>query len=109
MSKMSEIYRFNTSSSFQVYSATHEVSEELWHRRLGHLNRQCMCLLKEGMVSGFKFREKIDPSPCVPCIKEKMQRLPFKYRGKRASDLLKLKHSDLCGPMENTSEDSSIS
>ena len=36
---------------------------------------------------------------CEPCLHGKMTKSPFTKKGERASDLLGLIHSDVCGPM----------
>lgn len=73
----------------------------LWHRRLGHMNSQSMKILSR-MSTGVSINCG-ELSPCVPCIKGKHQRLPFKRTGTRAEEVLELVHTDLCGPMESNS------
>lgn len=78
-------------------------SQELWHRRLGHLNRRSMKLLKQGIASGIDYTDS-KYTPCVACIKGKQSRLPFpKQSYNRATEKLGLIHSDLCGPMSVSS------
>lgn len=78
-------------------------SQELWHRRLGHLNRRSMDLLKRGIASGIDYI-KDDFVPCVACIEGKQSRLPFPKKSyTRATEKLGLIHSDLCGPMSFSS------
>lgn len=75
----------------------------IWHRRLGHMNFDNMKRLRS-MVTGLDFKnERTSTTPCVPCIEGKHQRFPFKSKGSRATKVLDLVHSDLCGPMENVS------
>lgn len=74
-------------------------TQEIWHRRLGHLNRRSMDLLKRGMASGIYYTDT-SFTPCVACIEGKHFRLPFPKRSyTRATEKLGLIHSDLCGPM----------
>lgn len=74
-------------------------SQEIWHRRLGHLNRRSMDLLKKGMATGIDYSTS-KHTPCVACIEGKQSRLPFpKQSYSRATEKLGLIHSDLCGPM----------
>lgn len=75
----------------------------LWHRRMGHLNQADLVKLKNGMATGIDFVNKKDFQPCVNCLKGKQFRFPFPKEGTRASSLLEIVHSDLCGPMENAS------
>lgn len=76
-------------------------SQELWHKRLGHLNLRAMDQIKM-MVTGVNFNNS-NHSPCISCIQGKQTKQPFKRSGRRASDLLQLVHTDLCGPMEEKS------
>jgi transposase InsO family protein len=78
----------------------------LWHRRLGHLNIKSVKTLR-GMVSGMDLHQlKVDASTftCEGCIEGKQQRLPFAGEGAtRATKVLEIVHSDVCGPMKTTS------
>lgn len=74
----------------------------LWHKRLGHLCRIGMNQLKNSHV-GIDYTE-IDKSSCVACVEGKQARKPFKTTAyKKATAKLELIHSDLCGPMSETS------
>ena len=69
----------------------------LWHCRLGHINPQrIQKLQKEGVLASFDF-EPYDV--CKGCLMGKMTKSPFNGKGERASDLLGLIHTDVCGPM----------
>lgn len=68
----------------------------LWHRRLGHVNYHNMDFLTE-CVGNVK---EIPESQCVTCVKGKQTRLPFSDEGSRATTLLELVHSDVCGPIQ---------
>ncbi|KFD63371.1 hypothetical protein M514_24458 [Trichuris suis] len=73
---------------------------DLWHRRLGHLSRGSMKLLLNGMVTGIP-KNSVSNIDCITCVKGKQCRLPFpKLQGKRATNLLDVVHSDICGPMQ---------
>lgn len=79
-----------------------ESEERLWHRRLGHLNRVSLNLLKNGIATGINFSgDAMDGPPCVPCIEGKHARKPFKAskNKKLVDNKLDLIHTDLCGPM----------
>jgi hypothetical protein len=74
-----------------------------WHERLGHLN---MARLKEldAMVDGMNLKEVPLHHVCEACIEGKHQRTSFpKDERTRASKLLELVHSNVCGPMKTTS------
>lgn len=78
-------------------------SQEIWHRRLGHLNARSMYLMKKGLVTGMAYDDSKYQS-CVPCVEGKQCRLPFpKTSQSRSDELLGLVHSDLCGPMPEQS------
>src|SRR5688572_5737299 len=88
------------SHSFAVMSTS---VVNLWHRRLGHLNRPSMRLLQIKMSSGVQ-SDEVSSIPCEACVKGKQHRKPFKKTGvKRAEHVLGLIHSDLCGPMQVSS------
>lgn len=77
-------------------------SQDVWHRRLGHLNSRSMALLKQGMVTGINYSDNY--IPCIACVEGKQNKLPFpKKSHTRATQVLELVHTDLCGPMPTTS------
>lgn len=78
-------------------------TQTLWHRRLCHLNRRSMDLLKQGMANGINYTDTVR-STCVACCEGKQSRIPFPKRSyNRATEKLGLIHSDLCGPMSISS------
>ncbi|KAK8597134.1 hypothetical protein V6N12_065610 [Hibiscus sabdariffa] len=80
--------RIKTNDSNQTY---------LWHCRLGHISeRRISKLHKDGLLDPFVF-EQMDV--CESCLLGKMTKAPFNGKSERASDLLGLIHSDVCGPM----------
>ncbi|KAG6451136.1 hypothetical protein O3G_MSEX006950 [Manduca sexta] len=87
-----------------AYIVNSELSKfQLWHKRLGHLCRIGMDLLRKGLAVGVKYVE-VDKEPCIPCIEGKQARKPFKrLKYKRATSALELVHTDVCGPMSTTS------
>lgn len=84
------------------YLAAKRPTAELWHKRLGHLNYESIVKLSKEPSSGIHL-EKIENIPCVPCVKGKHHRQPFPKKGSRATEMLEIVHSDLCGPMETAS------
>ena len=78
---------------------------DLWHQRLGHLGMTNVQLLANGMVDGIANLETSEASTtCVGCIHGKQHRQPFPLEGgKRATALLGIVHTDICGPMKTTS------
>lgn len=100
-SKVGGIYRLNTEQdSGYAIAASTNVSHNLWHQRLGHLNRKSMKLLRDKMATGVNFSDEVEVHHCVPCIEGKHSRLPFRsVQPKLSTEKLKLVHMDLCGPM----------
>lgn len=83
--------------------AKHLDGEDIWHRRLGHLNRISMNLLKQGLATGVSFADE-KGEQCIACLQGKQTRKPFKrIQSSRARNLLEIIHSDLCGPMPDYS------
>ena len=64
----------------------------LWHCRLGHIGVKRMKKLHtDGIL------ESLDA--CKPCLMGKMTKTPFSGTMERATDLLEIIHTDVCGPM----------
>ncbi|KAJ4754257.1 polyprotein [Rhynchospora pubera] len=76
---------------------------ELWHLRYGHLYVKGLKLLNQKqMVYGLPEIDQL--GVCEGCIYGKQAKLPFpKGLAKRATQVLEIVHTDLCGPMETTS------
>ncbi|KAK8572986.1 hypothetical protein V6N12_029026 [Hibiscus sabdariffa] len=93
LNQENEIFNINTkrtktNDSNQTY---------LWHCRLGHISeRRISKLHKDGLLDPFVFRQM---DVCESCLLGKMTKAPFNGKSERASDLLGLIHSDVCGPM----------
>src|SRR3954471_17603256 len=69
----------------------------LWHCRLGHIGVKCMKKLhSDGLLESLDF-ESFDT--CEPCLMGKMIKTPFSGIMERATDLLEIIHTDVCGPM----------
>ena len=71
-----------------------------WHYRLGHISLKCMKKLHDDgllTLSDFGLFEARES-----CLLGKMTKSPFAKSCKRASELLELIHSDVCGPMSTT-------
>lgn len=79
-------------------------SASLWHRRLGHINTNDLNKMKNGAVEGVSYADshEVTKSNCVVCCEGKQSRLPFPT-GTRATKVLEIVHSDVCGPMETKS------
>ena len=69
----------------------------LWHCRLSHINENRISKLhKDGLLDSFDFESFEN---CESCLLGKMTKDPFTGQGQRASDLLGLIHTDVCGPL----------
>ncbi|VFQ76025.1 unnamed protein product [Cuscuta campestris] len=69
----------------------------LWHCRLGHISEKRISKLRHsGVLDSFDL-ESYDV--CQSCLLGKMTKAPFTGHGERASDVLGLIHSDVCGPI----------
>jgi hypothetical protein len=69
----------------------------IWHCRLGHISEKCMNKLhNDGLLTSFDFESY---ETCEACLLGKMTKMPFLGFIERASDLLELIHTNVCGPM----------
>lgn len=67
------------------------------------MNRANMRILRDKHARGLKFNNP-DERSCEVYVKGKQTQQPFSIKNeKRASKPLELIHSDVCGPMEETS------
>src|SRR3954463_7785891 len=72
-------------------------STYLWHCHLGHIGVKLMKKLHSGgLLESLDF-ESFDT--CESCLMGKMTRTPFSGSMERATNLLEVIHSDVCGPM----------
>lgn len=93
------LYELDVEECSLLTSVAGPNSQELWHKRLGHLNRASMQLLSNGMAEGVTYTNERGEQ-CQMCLLGKQTRQPFaKIGGKRATNILELIHTDLCGPM----------
>lgn len=67
-----------------------------WHARLGHIGQDRMArLARAGLLGSLA---KVHLPTCESCLAGKATRKPF-GTANRASSVLELIHSDICGPM----------
>ena len=72
-------------------------SAYMWHCRLGHIHEgRIQKLLKDGYLDPFYYKSY---TTCEPYLRRKLSNSPFSGIGERATELLQLIHSDVCGPM----------
>lgn len=98
---VNNVFKLNVIQS-QCLLANGNDDNNLWHRRMGHLNQRSLIELSKGLVTGINFKPMVDGA-CISCLEGKQTRNPFPKKGSRAKSLLQLVHSDLCGPMESKS------
>lgn len=98
-----KLYVMDTSSEVvHLTSSSQNDSTYLWHLRMGHLNVTDVKKLPV-YTDGVTLSEDTSNVTCTQCMEGKQARLPFNHVGSRATRPLELIHSDLCGPMENSS------
>ena len=74
---------------------TYENSSMLWHKRLGHISKQrIQRLVPEGILDSLNFSNL---KSCIECIKGKQTNIR-KIGANRSLGVLKLVHTDICGP-----------
>ena len=75
----------------------------LWHYRLGHIGVKSMKKIHaDGLLESLDY-ESVDA--CEPCLMGKMTKTPFSGTMERATDLLEIIHTDVCGPMNIEARD----
>ena len=72
----------------------------LWHCRLGHINKNRINRLAQEGILEVSDCELLPI--CESYLLGKMTKSPFTGKGERASELLGLVHSDVCGPMSSS-------
>ncbi|GJS51493.1 retrotransposon protein, putative, ty1-copia subclass [Tanacetum coccineum] len=95
----------NVNSIYNVSTkrAKHNLdSTYLWHCRLTHISKKCIEKLQhEGLL---KSTDDESFDQCVSCLSGKMTRKSFPHRPERATDLLGIIHTDVCGPLRHVSK-----
>ena len=75
----------------------------LWHCRLGHIGVKRMKKLHtDGLLEPLDYESL---GTCEPCLMGKMTKTPFSGSMERATDLLEIIHTDVCGPMNIEARD----
>ncbi|GJQ96707.1 retrotransposon protein, putative, ty1-copia subclass [Tanacetum coccineum] len=94
----------NVNSIYNVSTkrAKHNLdSTYLWHCRLAHISKKRIeKLQQEGLL---KSTDDESFDQCVSCLLGKMTRKSFPHRPERATDLLGIIHTDVCGPLRHVS------
>ncbi|GJT86338.1 retrotransposon protein, putative, ty1-copia subclass [Tanacetum coccineum] len=76
-------------------------STYLWHCRLAHISKKPIEKLQQEGLLRSTDDESFDQ--CVSCLSGKMTRKSFPHRPERATDLLGIIHTDVCGPLRHVS------
>ncbi|GKC62742.1 retrotransposon protein, putative, ty1-copia subclass, partial [Tanacetum coccineum] len=94
----------NVNSIYNVSTkrAKHNLdSTYLWHYRLAHISKKHIeKLQQEGLL---KSTDDESFDQCVSCLSGTMTRKLFPHRPERATDLLGIIHTDVCGPLRHVS------
>ncbi|KAJ9539504.1 hypothetical protein OSB04_032237 [Centaurea solstitialis] len=98
------LYVLNLQGNREIYhisKRSKEIEDQtyLWHCRLGHINKKRIeKLQKGGFLGSFDFRPFDN---CESCLSGKMTKQPFNKDNERASELLGIIHTDVCGPFSH--------
>nr|GEW70822.1 retrovirus-related Pol polyprotein from transposon TNT 1-94 [Tanacetum cinerariifolium] len=76
-------------------------STYLWHCRLAHISKKRIKKLQQEGLLKSTDDESFDQ--CVSCLSGKMTRKSFPHRPERATDLLGIIHTEVCGPLRHVS------
>ena len=87
------------------FTSGDSTSKDVWHHRFGHLNMKDVDKLikSQMMVVGMNVtgEQSNVHDKCEGCVLEKMTRTSFPKKSmNRATKLLEIVHTDLCGPMQ---------
>jgi hypothetical protein len=87
----------------RITTSDNETSSKLWHYRLGHISRGRMeHLIKEEILAPLDFS---DLDHCIECIKGKYVKHIKRTGATHSSGVLKIIHTDICGPFNVKSVD----
>ena len=94
-----------TESDVKRLNVVSENKLDLWHQRLGHCGIQRLKdAVRKNLVRGVAFPVNSNPSFCDGCAEGKQSRKHFPdIGGVRTKRRLELVHSDVCGPMSESS------
>lgn len=102
--KKGRLYHFQCKTracSERIYAT---LTENLWHRRYGHLSSKYLQLLaKKKLVTSFNYNSLKSIDFCETCVEGKQHRSQFPSSEWLAKEPLELVHSDICGKLEASS------
>jgi transposase InsO family protein len=74
---------------------------DLWHRRLGHVNKQSIKdMVRSKKVTGVTLSDGAESVDCEDCAAGKQTRKPFKGSINTARSVGDVIHTDVCGPLD---------
>ncbi|KAJ9552910.1 hypothetical protein OSB04_016955 [Centaurea solstitialis] len=91
----------NNNEIYHISKRSKDIEDQtyLWHCRLGHINKKRVeLLLKGGFLGTFGYKPFDN---CESCLSGKMTKQPFNKENERATDLLEIIHTDVCGPFSH--------
>ncbi|KAJ9566507.1 hypothetical protein OSB04_002473 [Centaurea solstitialis] len=91
----------NSNEIYHISKRSKDIEDQtyLWHCRLGHINKKRVeLLLKGGFLGNFDYKPFDN---CESCLSGKMTKQPFNKENERATDLLEIIHTDVCGPFSH--------
>ncbi|KAJ9557500.1 hypothetical protein OSB04_012114 [Centaurea solstitialis] len=91
----------NNCEIYHISKRSKDIEDQtyLWHCRLGHINKKRVeLLLKGGFLGNFDYKPFDN---CESCLSGKMTKQPFNSENERATDLLEIIHTDVCGPFSH--------
>ncbi len=81
----------------KICKVNNDSATYMWHCRLGHIGVKRMKKLhSDGLLESLDYESL---GTCQPCLMGKMTKTPFSGTMERATDLLEIIHTDVCGPM----------
>ncbi|KAJ9541549.1 hypothetical protein OSB04_028055 [Centaurea solstitialis] len=95
----------NSSEIYHISKRSKDIEDQtyLWHCRLGHINKKRVeLLLKGGFLGTFDYKPFDN---CESCLSGKMTKQPFNKENERATDLLEIIHTDVCGPFSHVARE----
>ncbi|GJR41093.1 retrotransposon protein, putative, ty1-copia subclass [Tanacetum coccineum] len=94
---VNSIYNVSTKRAKHNLDSTYQ-----WQCRLARISKKCIeKLQQEGLL---KSTDDESFDQCVSCLSDKMTRKSFTYHPERATDLLGIIHTDMCGPLRHVSK-----
>ena len=102
-SRHGSLYHLSLENEHVTYTAG-SASEDLWHRRYGHLGEQSLKkLVSDNLVTGLDYNTTKKLAFCEGCVEGKHHRSEFPQSSSRQTEVLGLIHSDVCGKMSKKS------